>query len=173
MVTWYVLFKLNQNSILVVKFIYRLKSGSTFPYLSEYESHSVVSDSLWSHNHSLWSNLPGSSMHGILQARILKWAAVSFSRQCCWPSRWTRVSCIAGRFFTIWATCTVNHLHYFLFILTVKMIWEDNLFTVWILSMESYLEYMFWPGIVVFVVYFRIVLPNGWIWHFKTSRQRS
>ena len=34
---------------------------------------------------------------GILQAKILKWVTMPFSRE-------TQVSCIAGRFFTIWAT---------------------------------------------------------------------
>ena len=46
---------------------------------------------------------PGSSVHGILQARILEWVAIPF-----WGSSQPRdrawVSCIAGRFFTIWAT---------------------------------------------------------------------
>ena len=41
---------------------------------------------------------------GILQARILEWVAVPFSRGSSWPNDQTRVSCIAGRFFTIWAT---------------------------------------------------------------------
>ena len=40
----------------------------------------------------------------ILQARVLEWAAVSFSRGSSQPRDWTRVSCIAGRRFTIWAT---------------------------------------------------------------------
>ena len=48
--------------------------------------------------------LPGSSVHGILQARILEWVAISFSRGFSQPRYWTWVSCIAGRFFTIWAT---------------------------------------------------------------------
>jgi len=42
---------------------------------------------------------PGSSVHGILQARILEWLAIPFSR----GSR-TWLSCIADKFFTIWAT---------------------------------------------------------------------
>ena len=45
---------------------------------------------------------PGSSVHGILQARILEWAAMPFSRGSSWPRDWTPVSHIAGRFFTIW-----------------------------------------------------------------------
>ena len=43
---------------------------------------------------------PGSSVHGILQARILEWVAIPFSRGSSWPRDWTCVSCIAGRFFT-------------------------------------------------------------------------
>ena len=39
--------------------------------------------------------------HGILQARILKWAAFPFSRGASWPRNQTKVSCIAGGFFTI------------------------------------------------------------------------
>ena len=49
-------------------------------------------------------SLPGSSVHGILQARILEWVAISFSRGSSWPRDWTHVSCVSypGRwgFFT-------------------------------------------------------------------------
>ena len=38
---------------------------------------------------------PGSSVHGILQARILEWAAISCSRGSSWPRDPTRVSCIS------------------------------------------------------------------------------
>ena len=47
---------------------------------------------------------PGSSVHGILQARILEWVVISFSRGSSPPINQTWVSCIAGRFFTNWAT---------------------------------------------------------------------
>ena len=46
-----------------------------------------------------WRSLPGSSVHGILQARMLEWVAVSFSRGSFPPRNRTWVSCIAGRFF--------------------------------------------------------------------------
>ena len=46
----------------------------------------------------------GSSVHTILQARILEWVAIPFSGGSSQPRDRTRVSCIAGRFFTIWAT---------------------------------------------------------------------
>ena len=45
---------------------------------------------------------PDSSVHGILQARILEWVAMPSSRGSSWPRDWTQVSSIAGRFFTIW-----------------------------------------------------------------------
>ena len=48
--------------------------------------------------------LPGSSVYGIFQARVLEWVAISFSRESSRPREWTRDSCIAGRCFTIWAT---------------------------------------------------------------------
>ena len=43
---------------------------------------------------------PGSSVHGVSQARILEWVTISFSTESSPPSDRTRVSCIAGRFFT-------------------------------------------------------------------------
>ena len=49
-------------------------------------------------------SLPGSSVHGILQARILEWLAIPFSRGSSQTRDWTQVSRIAGRFYTVWAT---------------------------------------------------------------------
>ena len=49
-------------------------------------------------------SLPGFSVHGILQARILEWVAISFSRGFFWPRDRTQVSCIGGRRFYLWAT---------------------------------------------------------------------
>ena len=47
---------------------------------------------------------PGSSVLGIPQARILEWVAIPFFRGPSPPRNQTQVSCIIGRFFTIWAT---------------------------------------------------------------------
>ena len=49
-------------------------------------------------------SLPGSSVHRISQAKILEWVAISFSRGSSRLRDQTWVSCIAGRFFTVWAT---------------------------------------------------------------------
>ena len=58
------------------------------------ENCSVMSDSL---------QPLGLYSHGILQARILEWAAYPFSSRSSWPRIRTGISCIAGRFFTSWA----------------------------------------------------------------------
>ena len=49
-------------------------------------------------------SLLGASVHGILQARVLEWVAIPFSRGSSQPRDWTQISHIAGRFFTFWAT---------------------------------------------------------------------
>ena len=61
----------------------------SFLHLSENESCSVVSDSL--------------QPQGILQARLLKWVAFTFSRGSSQPRDQTQFSVIAGGFFTDWA----------------------------------------------------------------------
>ena len=43
---------------------------------------------------------PGTSVHGILQARILEWGAISVSKRSSPPRDRTQVFCITGRFFT-------------------------------------------------------------------------
>ena len=73
-------------------------------------------------------NLPGSCVRGILQARILGWVAIFFSRRSPWPKGWTQVSCVAGRFFTLWATsvsvyvCIYVWYFFFLFYLWIVLL---------------------------------------------------
>ena len=62
-------------------------------------SPSVTSDSLW--RHGLYV---GSSVRGILHARLQEWVAIPFFSRSSRPRDWTQVSHVAGRFFTIWAT---------------------------------------------------------------------
>ena len=59
-----------------------------------------------------WS-LPGSSVHGILEARIPEWVAISFSRGSSQHTDWTEVYCIASGFFTDWATRETNYISVF------------------------------------------------------------
>ena len=53
-------------------------------------------------------SLPGSSVHGIFQARTLEWVAISFSRGSSWPRSQNQVSHIVGRHFTVLATREAN-----------------------------------------------------------------
>ena len=64
----------------------------------------LVTQSYTTLSNSMNCNLPGSSVLGIFQARLLKWVAISFSRGSFIPRDQTQVCYIAGRFFTVWAT---------------------------------------------------------------------
>ena len=63
-------------------------------------SHSVMSDCL----RPMDCNLPGSSVHGILQAKILGWFDMPSPRGSSQPRDWNQVSLTVGGFFTIWDT---------------------------------------------------------------------
>ena len=54
--------------------------------------------------HPMDCSLPGSSIHGISQARTLEWVAISFSRGSSWPRDRTCVSCIGMQVLYCWAT---------------------------------------------------------------------
>ena len=71
-------------------------------YLSEVAQSYVT---LWDPIHC---SLPGSSVLGIFQARVLEWVAISFFRGSPQPRDQTQVSRIAGRCFTLWATSTLK-----------------------------------------------------------------
>ena len=66
-----------------------------------YESESEVAQSCLTLYDPMDCSLPGSSVLGILQARVLEWVAVSSSRGSSQSRDGTQVSCIAGRHFTI------------------------------------------------------------------------
>ena len=74
------------------------------PYFSNDKSESEVTQSYPTLRDPVDCSLPGSSVHRILQARILEWVAISFSRGSSWPRDRTQVSRIAGRCFNLWAT---------------------------------------------------------------------
>ena len=84
-----------------------LELGWRFPLLPlpfNTESESEVAQSCPTLCESMDCSLPGSSLHGILQARVLGWIAISFSRESSQPRDQTRVSRIPGRCFNLWAT---------------------------------------------------------------------
>ena len=59
---------------------------------------------MWKWKSQSCPTLCNSTVHGVLQARILEWVAFSFSRGSSQPRDQTQVSQIVGRFFTSWAT---------------------------------------------------------------------
>ena len=98
-------------------------------------------------------SLPGSSVHGIFQARIPQWVAISSSRGSSWPRDQTHVSCIAGRrfnseppgkardlvklkaLFPVFSTHRIGDVHEFLFnegLESVRqpfsLLWEQSYF---------------------------------------------
>ena len=72
---------------------------------------------------------PNSSVHGILQARILEWVAISSSRASSCPRDQSPVVCIAARFSTIWATREAITTQ------TKKRMWCNCIFRQWKLFM--------------------------------------
>ena len=90
---------------------------------------------------------PGSSVHGIPQAKILEWVPIPFSRRYSWPRDQTRASHIAGRFFTVWTTKEVPcPFHFFKsYYLSIKRLWENknrkwiraNVYSVWYCLLAS------------------------------------
>ena len=82
-------------------FLLKISSIQRTPHLKYLKwSRSVVSDSL----RPVDCSPPSSTVHGILQARILQWVAISFSRGSSRPKDRTQVSHIAGRHFNLCAT---------------------------------------------------------------------
>ena len=79
----------------------------TFPEL-DIESESEVAQSCPTLCDPTDCSLPGFSIHGIFQARVLEWIAISFSRGSSWLRDRTQVSRIVNRHFTIWATREVH-----------------------------------------------------------------
>ena len=82
---------------------------------------------------------------GTLQARILEWVAFPFSRRSSQPRDRTRVSCIAGRFFFIWATRenqeTYNIYQLNLFTLCGHSLWSPQTITVKVKVSQSCLTF--------------------------------
>ena len=85
-----------------------------FEKKSETVTHSVMSNSL----NVTDCSPPGSSVHGILHARILEWIAIPFSRGSPLLRDWTRVSFITGRFFTVWSTRDLQYLYLHLWLVS-------------------------------------------------------
>ena len=109
--SYLILFKIELNDQINSDCVIMTLSWIIFLFEIENESVScsVVSDSFV----TPWTIAPpGSSVHGILQARLLEWVAIPSSRESSQPRNWTLVSHIAGRLFTVWDTREA-HIHFY------------------------------------------------------------
>ena len=105
---------------------------------------------------------PGSFVHGILQARILEWVAIRFSRGSFRPSDGTLVSHIAGRFFTVWAT---------------RESWWNMKYSHIAKKLWSFL-YMMWPLLKSHLSFLSLgclagLVASFWIFFFSTQSKNS
>ena len=123
-------------------------------------------------------SLPGSSLHGILQARVLEWVAISFSRGSSQLRDWTRVSCIPGRSFNLWATreaSLCNSSFWGAMLQIVACCWPLIFFFLFLLC-SSHLRPNF--NYLVFLLYFPNMvfyvppLPPPWIPYMESSLYR-
>ena len=101
-------------------------SGKESICLPMQESGLLVTQSCLTLCNPMDCSLPGSSVHGLLKARILEWVASPFSKGSSWPRDWTQVSCIASRCFTIWATREALQCKRLRFNLWVEKILRDK-----------------------------------------------
>ena len=85
-------------------FLWDWNENWPFPVLKPLLEQSEVAQSRLTPCNPMDCSPPGSSIHGIFQARILEWVATSFSRGSSQPRDQTPVSHIASRLFTVWAT---------------------------------------------------------------------
>ena len=110
--------------------------------------------------------LPGSSGHGIFQARVLEWVAISFSRGSYPPRDWNRVACIADSHFTIWAIRETNQKEAIICSPNPKFcLWKltTNHHKVWDFLSTSHMFSLYGPAINLFLLQtlmFQFIWPH-------------
>ena len=120
----------------------------------------------------------GSSVHEILQARILEWVAIPFFRGSSGPRDWTQVSCVAGKLFTIWAAREAHALSVlsislssqtpflnYKYVYTLPIL-EGTAYILW--SLENYFEDCVWADQAL-VLGLRRLWEWCWGWRFKET----
>ena len=101
---WQTLFSWAPKSLWMVTTAMKLKDSCSLEEKLWQTECALVTQSCLTLCNPMDCSLPVSSVHGILQARILEGVTIIFSRGSSWPRDRTQVSCIAGRFFAVWAT---------------------------------------------------------------------
>ena len=117
--------------------------------------------------HPMDCGLPSSSVHGILQARILKWIAIPFSKGYSWPRDRIHVSYIAGRFFTIWATGEAFHLFIQLILQPwqrVRVLLQLDVNTIFSVFLSSDLNQSLWNAGLEIRKYLLKKRYLSWVW---------
>ena len=89
------------------------------------KSESEVAQSCPTFSDPMDCSLPGSSVHGIFQARVLEWVAIAFSMSFSQPKDQTQDSCLAGRFFT--ASVTREAIRLYLAVYNSGKMYLNNL----------------------------------------------
>ena len=104
----------------------------------KWRSESEVVESCLTLCHSVDCSPPGFSVHGIIQARVLEWVGISFSRGYSLPRERTQVSRIAGRRFILWTTREAQYL--WMWDLNHKEGWAPKNWCFWTVVLENTLE---------------------------------
>ena len=109
-------------------------------------------------------------VHGILQARILEWVAIPFSRGSSQPRGQTRVSYIAGRFFTSWAhKGSPRILEWVAYPFSSRSSQPRNRTRVSCIADRFFTNWTFQGGGGGFTIIFRLFISNIWFERLHTS----
>ena len=100
-------------------------------------------------------SLSGSSIHGILLARVLEWVAISFSRGFSQPRDRTQVSCTAGRRFAILSQTPYSYIN------VTSYLFHSSLLLVLLLSLHSITR-----SILLFLFILTLVYLPKWVLSF-------
>ena len=126
--------------------------------------YNVIQDDLtilkkWSEVAQLCPTLcdPMDCVHGIFQARVLEWVAISFSRGYFQPRDRTQISSIVGRCFTIWATKRKTKMN------DPPFSFRGNL-SKYPLSKSSVLSHLQWCFIAWEIFFFNIPYTEPTVW---------
>ena len=111
-------------------------------------------------------SLPGSSVHGIFQAKILEWVAISFFRGSSQPRDWTRVSHIVGRCLKVSGSIFWEVMDMFIALIVVMVSWYT--LACKLIELYTFNRYNF-----LFVKYtsdkWFTNISSGWLWNIYAS----
>ena len=109
-----------------------MKSVKVLLYSWQYKQACMLSrfSRVWLFANPWTAALPGSSVHGSLQAKILEWVAISSSRECSWPRIKLGSPVLRGVFFTLWPTAEALTIYILLYYVCITSLWHISLLCV-------------------------------------------